>query len=82
MLIVYGVADAFACGKGSSPKVSCLSMLAFFVLGVFAALMHVCFSSNPEFVGVPNAPSVYFSYVPFFMYGAVAQRNDWMEKIK
>mmetsp|Transcript_14752 Transcript_14752/g.37110 ORF Transcript_14752/g.37110 Transcript_14752/m.37110 type:complete len:571 (-) Transcript_14752:83-1795(-) len=86
-LMIYGTVYAFACGKGWSPKISCPSILGFFAISVALGLWSTFVSvflpmGAPTVLNVPESPSVSLLHLLFFFYGAVAQRNNWMEEIK
>ena len=50
MLMIYGIAYAFGCGKGWSPKIACPTLLGFFVssivLGSIAFVVGLFFPTN------------------------------------
>ena len=85
-LIVFGIAYAFACGNGWSPKISCPSLWGFFgiatVLGLTSGVTIMFFPVDGSVINTPQFWSQYPTYVVFFFGGALAQRNNWMEAIK
>ena len=87
-LIFFNVAYAFICGVGWNPKIRCPSLLVLFgistLLSLIAGITSWFFpSGSGDFVmGVPMFWIIYLGYIVFFLGGALAARNNWIESIK
>jgi len=90
-LLLFSCIYAIVCGKGWNPRVKCPSMTGFFgialCLGLVISTMSL-FVPNitapylPEIFGIPFSTRQSLQYVAMFFGGGIAQRNNWMEKIK